>query len=141
MKRNLLSVFIILASSIQMSSCTKTVSQQQANSVYGLWVGTYYKTGAVDTEYISLTFEPNGTVMEDAYADNKTSENLGLGTWNMNGDTLNCVISNVYGKYSNNEGSFTAIYNQATGQLTQGQWKSILPGVIGGGYFTVGKVK
>lgn len=155
MKKILLSslALIVLALSIalvQISSCTKAISQQQtkvdtvyacpSNSINGLWVGTYYLTGA-ETEYMSLTIEPNGTAMNETYADYGTSQNLGSGTWKMKGDTLTCIISNIYGKYSSSKGQFTAIYNQATGQLAQGKWKSIVPGVVGGGYFSVTKVQ
>jgi hypothetical protein len=149
-------VFALAITMIQMSSCTKAVSQTTAvktdtiyvntcstDSITGLWIGTYVGDGySTPPQFFSLVIEPNGNVINGTQANaDPNSQYLNLGTWQLSGDTLNLSYKNVYGvgaiSYIGDVQNATAVFDKNAGTLT-GTYTNIT--ITGSGEFTLHKV-
>ena len=127
----MLTTFAVAITIFQMSSCKKADAQTPSTTTYpieGLWVGTY----TVDTEpgwgdqYFSFIIKSDGTMIVDSKGAN--TQHLSTGTWTLNGTTLSCSFTCVYGIPSNVgvAETTTATWDKA-GKLTSGLWKNVLP--------------
>lgn len=126
----------------QMSSCKKAEAEPPVTppTIEGLWIGTYTTDGHTEfgKQYFSFVIKPDGTLINDTKGDNK--QHLNIGTWQMNGGTLSCTFTCVYGVASN-----IGIAETSTASLDekgdlQGTWKNIPP-LTGSGTFSLKKVK
>jgi len=137
----ILTVFAISIGVFQISSCKKATAQTTSTtSIEGLWVGTYTVDGqsALGAQYYSFIIKPDGKMIVDSKWANQ--QHLSIGTWTLNGNTLSCSFTCVFG-ISSNVGvveTSTATYDN-TGKLTSGIWKNIPP-LSGSGTFTLTKV-
>lgn len=123
-------------------SCSKENTPANTAGAYpieGLWIGTYKVDGRTDfgEQYFSFAIKPDGTMVADTKGANV--QHLSTGTWTLNGTTLACTFTCVYG-ISFNVGiveNTTATWDKA-GKLT-GTWKNVAP-LTGSGTFTLTRV-
>lgn len=141
----------------QITSCTKSVDAvtiikkdtvyiTKTDTVYkcpasiqGLWIGTYTVDGqsSLGEQYFSFIIKPDGImVVETKWS---TQQHLSNGTWSLNGTTLSCSFTCVYG-ISSNIGVTevtTATWDNAS-KLT-GTWRNAAP-LTGSGTIKLTKV-
>ena len=124
---------------VQISSCKKDdtpVTTVLKYPIQGLWIGSYTVDGQdkLGAQYFSFIIKPDGTIIADTKGDNQ--QHLSIGTYTLNGTTLNCTFTCVYGIQSNigvTETS-TATWDK-TGKLL-GTWKNTPPNT-GSGVITL----
>jgi hypothetical protein len=147
--------FALAITMVQISSCTKAVSQTPGktdtvyvntcptDSVTGLWIGTYVGDGnSTPPQFYSLVLEPGGNVINGTQANaDPNSQYLNIGTWQLSGDTLNLTYKNIYGvgdiSYIGDIQNATAIFDKNAGTLT-GIYTNVT--ITGSGEFTLHKV-
>ena len=143
--KKLLSLFkfiVLVCFLCQIISCKKDPTPATTVTKYpiqGLWIGTYTVDGQdkLGAQYFSFIIKPDGTLIADTKGDNQ--QHLSVGTYTLNGSTLNCTFTCVYGIQSNigiTETS-TATWDK-TGKLL-GTWKNI-PQNSGSGIITLTRV-
>ena len=139
----MLTTFAVAITIFQMSSCKKADAQPPVTTTYpieGLWIGTY----TVDAEpgwgdqYFSFIIKPDGTMIADTKLGDV--QHLSPGTWTLNGTTLSCSFTCVYGTPADIGivETTTASWDK-TGKLTSGHWKNVLP-LTGSGTITLTRV-
>jgi hypothetical protein len=134
--------FAVASLVFQISSCKK--ADAQATTTYpiqGLWTGTYAVDGqpGFGLQYFSFILKPDGTMINDTKWSGQ--QHLAPGTWTLNGNTLSCTFTCVYG-LSSNIGitqTSTATWDN-TGKLTSGIWQNVPTFSGGSGTFTLTRV-
>jgi len=121
-------IFAISLTLFQLSSCTKTDAEAPINyPIEGLWIGTYTIAGlpALGEQYFSLIIKPDGTMINDTKYTNQ--QNLSIGTWTLNGTTLSCTFTNIYGQavHLGVQETTTSTWDK-TGKLS-GTWQNVGP--------------
>lgn len=137
-----LAMFSLTSIVFQMTSCRKADAQTGTvvnYSIQGLWIGTYTVDGQskLGEQYFSFIIKPDGTMIADTKGESR--QHLAPGTWTLNGTTLSCNFTCVYGLPSNIGVTeiATATWDKA-GKLT-GTWKNIAP-LTGSGVITMTRI-
>ena len=123
----------------QLSGCKKEETPR-TYPIEGLWIGTYTYDDqpSVGQQYFSFVIKPDGTMITDTKSSNQ--QYLAKGTWNLNGTTLTCNYTYVYGPAP---GTGTIQSTSATwtndGKLT-GTWINVSPANGSTGTFSLTRV-
>lgn len=139
----------IFAASIilfQISSCTKSVAQEnkQTDTVYkctpsiqGLWIGT--QQSSTTGQPFSMSIKPDGTMTYENIVYN--TQQLCVGTWTLVNSTFTCNTECIYGYFVGVKQKFTATFDASTGILSSGTWVDTYPATAtSSGTFTLTKV-
>lgn len=136
------SVFLVLILSTAplINSCQKDKTPTSNYSVQGLWTGTQQSSGSAATTF-AMCFKPDGTATYENTL--QGTQQFCVGTWTLNGTTLTCNTTCIYG-LSFNVGvkqTFTATFNPSNGTLSSGQWVNTYPPAAAlSGTFSLSKV-
>lgn len=92
----------------------------------------------IGQQYFSFIIKPDGTMITESEWDNQ--QHLSPGTWTLNGETLSCSFTCVYGlpQHIGITETSTATWNNK-GELSSGIWKNVPP-VNGSGTFTLKRI-
>ncbi len=129
-KTTLLLAICTLLIASTFSGCSKDKGEKENhNKLEGLWTGSYTITAAPEagSSYFSFVIKPDGTLLVDSKFENK--QHLAVGTWQLNGKTLTCTYSYVYGQSSSGTSTVqqaTATWDEA-GKLIDGTWQNTTP--------------
>jgi hypothetical protein len=138
----ILAVFSLTNIIFQMTSCRKADAQNSNTVNYpiqGLWIGTYTLDGQskLGEQYFSFVIKPDGSMIADTKG--SSIQHLATGTWTLNGTTLTCNFTYVYGQSSNiGVTQITSAEWDKAGKLT-GTWKNVAPHT-GSGVITMTRI-
>ena len=132
-------IAICLFSFVLISSCTKD-NVGSNFPIQGLWIGTYTinEGKSLGEQYFSFIIKPDGTMINETKYTGK--QHLSPGTWTLNGNTLLCTFTCVYGlpQHVGITETSTATWDSKKSTLT-GTWKNVPP-LSGSGNFTLSRV-
>lgn len=108
-------------------------------SIQGLWIGTYTVDGqsSLGEQYFSFIIKPDGSIVADTKGANQ--QHLSNGTWSLNGTTLSCSFTCVYGVPSNVGITETTTATWDNANKLTGTWKNVAP-LTGSGTIKLTKV-
>jgi len=139
-----ITTFVFSIAIFQLSGCKKdetpSTTTPTTYPIEGLWIGTYSFDGqsSLGQQYFSFTIKPDGTMITDTKLSNQ--QYLALGTWSLNGSTLTCAFTYIYGPAPGAGSSQTTTAKwDNTGKLT-GTWKNVSPANGATGTFTLTRV-
>lgn len=112
--------------SLSIFGCKKDTIQPTTYSIQGLWLGTIADAVSGPQDY-SMSIRPGGKVTFEAV--NANQEHFGVGTWVLDGTSLTCNVTTLYGLSFNvgTKQTFTATFDSANGTLTAGKWVNTSP--------------
>jgi hypothetical protein len=117
-----------------------TITASVNYPIEGLWIGTYTINSepSLGKQYFSFIIKPNGVLIcETSYIG---KQHLSPGTWSLNGNTLSCSFTCVYGlpQHIGITEVSTAQWDSKLNKL-EGTWKNLAP-LTGSGNITMSRV-
>jgi hypothetical protein len=128
------SIIGLLLSFISIKSCEK-INNACDCKLEGLWFGTYSvdqvpQQGKLPYNFI---FKPDGTLVTEGNGGDGVTY-YSSGTWQLNGDQLNCTYTTINFPYGEVVQSASFIFNIQNCELKNGKWKDEKVGNYSGSY-------